>query len=92
LTLPAGTHQLHFTAGFYADAITTLDCHAGELSFATLGGTFTNCGSLKNPGYSDHGTHATVSLSPQAPASNGDLRVTIYDDGTWLYPAAPVAP
>ncbi len=92
LTLPAGTHQLHFTAGFYADATTTLDCHAGELTFATLGGTFTRCDSLKSPGHSDHGTPATVALSPQAPASDGEPRVFIYDDGTWLYPATSVAP
>lgn len=83
LTLPAGTHLLHFTNGSAGDVISTLTCQADQVTFATLGGKFIGC--LGNAGPAgDHPGPATVSLSPQAPASDGEPRVIIYDGGAWL--------
>jgi hypothetical protein len=81
LTLPEGTHVIHFTYKPFgyrsaADVVSTLTCQADQVTFATLGPS--------GP--------ATVTLSPQAPASDGERRVIIYDDGTWLCPATSVTP
>jgi len=84
LTLPVGTHVMHFTTGS-ADVTSTLTCQADQLTFATLGGIFIGClgNALADGGYPGP---ATITLSPQAPALDGEPRVVIYDDGTWLYP------
>lgn len=91
LTLPAGTHVLHFTLGSHADVISTVTCQADQVTFATLGGKFVGCIGNTGPA-GDHPGPATVSLSPQAPTSDGEPRVTIYDNGTWLYPPTSVTP
>jgi len=91
VSLPAGTHVLHFTYGSVADVISTLTCEADQVTYATIGGKFIGC--IGNAGPSgDPAGPATVSLSQQAPAADGEPRVVIYDDGQWLHPAASLAP
>ncbi len=93
LTMPEGTHVLHFTFASDADVTSSLNCKADEVTYATLGGRFMTCVNLAHPEpRGDLRGAATVTLSPQAPASDGEPRVVIYSNGTWLYPATSGAP
>lgn len=93
LTLPVGTHVLHFTSGSDADVISTLECKAGEVSFATLYGKFTRCFALGGSApQASKVTEASVSFGERAPAGAGAPAVVINDDGQWLYALVATAP
>lgn len=92
MTLPAGRHVLHFPTGLSRKGpVAELDCEAGEVSHATLGGEFMLCSLFARPVRDDRAVGATVSLSPSLPAGPGEVRVIVYDDGQWLLPPTPVA-
>ena len=88
LTLPVGDHVLRFTTGMSdKGVVSTPSCQAGEVTFATLMGKFLLCmrnedGRLRR----DQRDDESVVLSTQPPATDGETRVIINDDGAWLYP------
>jgi hypothetical protein len=88
VTLPAGRHRLHFPTGLGGGTgpETELDCRAGEVSYATLGGGFMRCGLFESLVRDDRAVGATVQLSPEPPAVPTELRVIVNDNGRWLFP------
>jgi hypothetical protein len=93
LTLPAGTHVLHFDAGSDADVTSTLDCKAGQVSFATLYGKFVRCSGIEGgTAQVSKGTGASVSFTERPPAAEDEPGVVLYGNGEWLHSAAAAPP
>lgn len=86
VTIPAGRRVLNFPTGPGGKGPEAeLDCRAGEVSYATLGGEFMRCGLFDRLVRDDRAVGATVSLSPNLPAALTDARVIVNDNGRWLF-------
>ena len=96
LALAPGRHTLRFSSGLFDRGLTAeLDCEAGQVTVAELGGEFLRC--IK-PGQSagrdrDRPEAAgSVALRPYSPDTDGERRVTVYQGEQWLFPPGSPAP
>jgi len=96
LALTPGHHTLRFSSGLFDRGLTAeLDCEAGQVTVAELGGEFLKCIKLGQSTWRNRdelATAGTVSFRPHDPAADGKLRVIIYQDDQWLFPPGSPTP
>ena len=96
LALAPGRHSLRFSSGLFDRGLTAeLDCEAGQVTVAELGGEFLRCikpGQSSGRSRDEPAAAGTVALRPYDPDTDGERRVIVYQDDQWLFPPGSTAP